>query len=116
MLLNLVGQDFRGSGDVLAFVALGHAFGGMYLMVVNYIFYARRNEWLSLISLSVGTFNFALAWWLVGRRGAVGAAQAFAISQFLMFACTWYVGSRCCPMPWQQGLRRLLLPRGPSGG
>ena len=57
LLLNLVGQDFRGSGDVLAFVALGSAFGGMYLMVVNYIFYARRNEWLSLISLSVGTFN-----------------------------------------------------------
>ena len=113
-LLHLVGSAFRGSDDVLAFVALGSAFGGMYLMVVSYFFFARRNEWLSLISLSVGAFNFALTWWLVGQRGAVGAAQAFAVSQFLMFACTWYAASRCCPMPWRQGLRN-LLGRRPAG-
>lgn len=114
-LLQLVGRDFRGSGDVLAFVALGSAFGGMYLMVVSQIFYARRNEWLSLITLSVGAFNLALTWWLVERRGAVGAAQAFAVSQLLLFVCTWYAASRFCPMPWGQGLRGLLRRR-PSVG
>ena len=113
-LLHLIGKEYRGSGNVLAFVALGSAFGGMYLMVVSHIFFARRNEWLSLISLSVGTFNFALAWWWVELRGAVGAAQAFAASQFLMFVCTWFAASRFCPMPWWQGLRRLF--RGPRAG
>lgn len=114
-LLHLIGRDFRSSGDVLAFVALGSAFGGMYLMVVSQIFYARRNEWLSMITLSVGAFNIALTWWLVKQRGAVGAAQAFAVSQFLLFVCTWYAASRFCPMPWGQGLRGLLRRR-PSVG
>ncbi len=110
-LLQLVGSAFRGSSDVLALIALGSAFGGMYLMVVSYIFYARRNEWLSFISLSVGALNFALTWWLVAQYGAVGAAQAFAVSQFLMFACTWYAASRLCPMPWRTGLLGFLQTR-----
>lgn len=110
-LLQLVGAAFRGSGGVLAFIALGGAFSGMYLMVVSYVFFARRNEWLSLISLSVGAFNFGVTWMLVQDRGAIGAAQAYALSQFLMFVCTWYLASHCCPMPWRQGLRSILFRR-----
>lgn len=110
-LMKLVGGAFRGDGDVLAFVALGSAFGGMYLMVVSYIFYASRNEWLSLLTLSVGTANVGLTWWLVRWHGAVGAAQAFALAQFVMFVCTWALAARCHPMPWQRALGGLFQPR-----
>jgi O-antigen/teichoic acid export membrane protein len=110
-LLTIVGQAFRGGTEVLAFVALGSAFGGMYLMVVTYIFFARRNEWLSAVSLTVGTFNIGLTWWLVQQHGAAGAAQAFAASQCLMFLGTWFVASRCCPMPWRSVLLKLLPER-----
>lgn len=113
-LLQFVGTAFRGSGGVLAFVALGGAFSGMYLMVVSYVFFAGRTEWLSVISLSIGAFNFGAAWWLVQRHGAIGAAQAYALSQFLMFVCTWYLASRFCPMPWRRGLQSILYR--PVGG
>ena len=113
-LLTVLGKEFRSSGEVVGFVALGGAFSGMYLMVVSYVFYSRRNEWLSLLSISVGCFNVALCWFLVQRHGAVGAAQAYALSQLLMFAGTWYAAARLCPMPWGSGLRH-LLPR-PSAG
>ncbi|MEO7157243.1 MAG: oligosaccharide flippase family protein [Vicinamibacterales bacterium] len=104
-LLLLVGEQFRSSQDVVVYVALGAAFGGMYLMVVNYIFYAKRTEFLSAASLSVGTLNLIASYFLIGRYGAVGAAQAYAGSQLLLFVLTWFIAARCHPMPWHTGLR-----------
>jgi O-antigen/teichoic acid export membrane protein len=105
-LLLLVGEGFRSSGSIVAYVALGAGFGGMYLMVVNYIFYVKRNEFLAVASLSVGMFNVVASYFLIQRNGAVGAAQAYAVSQLLMFLVTWSIAAKCYPMPWHGALRR----------
>lgn len=105
-LLLLVGESFRSSRDVVLYVALGGAFGGMYLMVVNYIFYARRNELLATASLTVGLLNLVASYVLIGRHGAVGAAQAYAVSQGLLFLVVWAIAARVHPMPWIEVLRQ----------
>jgi len=105
-MLLLVGEQFRSNQAVVMYVALGSAFGGMYLMVVSYIFYANRNEFLSAASLLIGLFNVVATYFLVGRHGAVGAAQAYAVSQLLMFLLTWYIAARCHPMPWLSAFHR----------
>lgn len=104
-LLLLVGEQFRSSQEIVAYVALGGAFGGMYLMVVNYIFLAKRNEFLSAASISVGVINLIASFFLVKGYGAVGAAKAFAGSQLLMFLVTWLIAAKCYPMPWLGALR-----------
>lgn len=104
-LLLLVGKEFRSNPEVTGYVAVGGAFGGMYLMVVNYIFLAKRNELLSIASVSVGLLNLAASYHLVRAHGAVGAAQAYAASQFLLFMAIWAVSHRCYPMPWRAALR-----------
>lgn len=103
-LLMLVGEEFRSSREVVVYVALGGAFGGMYLMVVNYIFFAKRNEWLSGASLCVGIFNLGVSYLLVRSQGAVGAAQAYALSQLLLFVAVWFISHRHHPMPWRAAL------------
>lgn len=107
-VLTLLGKDFHSGATVLAWVALGSAFGGMYFFVVVYIFYSKRNELLSFASLSIGLLNLVTSYSLVGRYGIEGAAQAYAASQFLMFVTVWVIASKCCPMPWKTGLQHLL--------
>ncbi len=109
-LLLLVGEQFRSSREVVIYISVGGAFGGMYLMVVNYIFFVKRNELLSAASLVIGALNLTLSYLLVQRGGAVGAAQAFMVSQLLMFLVTWAIAAKCYPMPWLQGLRRAPVP------
>ena len=99
-LLLLVGEEFRASESVVLYIALGGAFAGMYLMVVNYIFFARRNGFLSTASLAVGIFNLMASYLLVERHGAVGAAQAYAASQALLFVLVWWIAAKAHPMPW----------------
>ena len=107
-LLLLVGAEFRSSEAVVMYVALGGAFAGMYLMVVNYIFFARRNGFLSAASLAVGIFNLATSYLLVNRNGAVGAAQAYAASQGILFLLVWLIAAKSHPMPWTTAFRTPL--------
>jgi O-antigen/teichoic acid export membrane protein len=104
-LLLLVGEQFRSSQAIVAYVALGGAFAGMYLMVVTYIFYVNRNELLSFASLAVGALSLVLAYFLIGRNGAVGAAQAYALSQAVLFLIVWTIAAKVHPMPWTTAFR-----------
>lgn len=108
LILSALGESFRSGRDILAWVALGSAFSGMYFFVVVYVFFSKRNEFLSITSLTIGIANLGMSYLLVGKYGAIGAAQAYAASQFLMFIIVWMIASRCCPMPWRMGLRHLL--------
>ncbi len=109
LMLAALGKSFRTGGDILSWVALGSAFGGMYFFVVVYVFYSKRNELLSIASLTVGIANLSMSYLLVGEYGAVGAAQAYAVSQFVMFLVVWLIATRCCPMPWRMDFRHLFL-------
>jgi O-antigen/teichoic acid export membrane protein len=104
-LLLLVGEEFRSSDSVVLYIAIGGAFAGMYLMVVNYVFFARRNGFLSAASLAVGVFNLVASYLLVRRNGAVGAAQAYAASQGLLFLLVWFIAAKVHPMPWLSAFR-----------
>ncbi|CAG1001361.1 hypothetical protein BURK2_03047 [Burkholderiales bacterium] len=106
MLLSLlVGKDFAGAAPVVAFAMMGYAFGGMYYMVTNYVFFAGRTELLAMLTLGVGVFNVVASYYLIRTNGIIGAAQAFMASQALVFFGTWWLAHKCRPMPWLQALR-----------
>jgi O-antigen/teichoic acid export membrane protein len=96
----LAGDKYQTAADFIGWLALGHAFGGMYLMVTNYIFYSKRTGLLSLVTLAAAGVNIILLIILIPLWGAKGAAMAFACAMFVRFLLTWLVASQKCPMPW----------------
>lgn len=108
--LMFLGDRFRNGGEILAWVGLGSAFSGMYLLVVIYIFYEKRNELLSAITVSIGLVNLPLCYFMVAGYGVAGAAKAYAFSQLMMFILVWIVAQKCHPMPWKLKAD-LLVPK-----
>jgi len=102
----LVGPSFRAAAPVVVYIAWGFAFGGMYYMVTNYVFFAGRTGSLAGVSLTAGAVNLALTWWWVRVDGVVGAGRAFVVSQAVLFLGTWALAQTAHPMPWLSALRR----------
>lgn len=113
LLSVLVGRQFGAAAPMVIYTMLGYAFGGMYFMVTNYVFFAGRTERLALVTFTGGLLNLAASYLLISRHGAIGAAQAFAIAQALVFAGTWWLAQKSRPMPWLRALHR-STERAPS--
>lgn len=96
----IAGERYAEAGKVVGWLALGQAFVGMYLMVTNYTFYARKTGLLSLSTILSGLLNIGLLILFIEFFGLVGAAMAFAISMAVRFFFTWFVAQKCHPMPW----------------
>lgn len=96
----IAGQSFSPAGEIVGWLVLGQVFGGMYLMVTNYIFYSKRTGLLSVVTIFCGVLNVLLLIPLTIRLGIVGAAYAFCISMGLRFILTWMVAQLRHPMPW----------------
>jgi O-antigen/teichoic acid export membrane protein len=101
LVVVVAGKEYAAAGQVIGWLALGQAFGGMYLMVTNYIFYSRRTGLLSLVTIGTGLLNLALLFGMVEWLGLVGAALAFAGSMALRFLLVWAVAQKRHPMPWR---------------
>ncbi len=96
----IAGEKYAQAGDVIGWLALGQAFGGMYLMVTNYVFFSKRTGLLSLATITSGLINIGLLFLLIRLLGLKGAAIAFSISMAIRFLLTWWVAHRRHPMPW----------------
>ncbi|MGL6516805.1 lipopolysaccharide biosynthesis protein [Aeromonas caviae] len=97
----VAGAEYQRATTVIGWLCLGQAFGGMYLMVANYIFYARRTGALSAVTISTGLLNIALLVYLIEHMGIVGVAMAFAISMCIRFFATWWLASRVSAVSWR---------------
>lgn len=96
----IAGDKYSEAGSIIGFLCLGQAFGGLYLMVTNYIFYAKKTHLLSFITLFTGCVNLSLIYLFVNYFGLVGVSIAFVIAKVLQFIFTWILANRCVVMPW----------------
>lgn len=100
VLIFIAGERYAAAAEVIGLLVTGQIFGGMYLMVTNYVFYSKRVGYLSLITISSGLLNLLLLSLLLPKIGLTGAALAFAISMFIQFILTWFLAAKRHPMPW----------------
>jgi len=100
LLTWIAGDRYARAGEIIGWLALGEAFGGMYLMVTNYIFYARRTGLVSLASIASGAANVVLLIAFIRWFGLHGAAWAYCSAMGIRFLLTWWAAHRSVPMPW----------------
>jgi O-antigen/teichoic acid export membrane protein len=100
LLSFFVGKDFASASSFVLWLAIGNAFTGMYLMVTNYIFYAKKTAILAWITFFTAITSIVLNYILISRNGAIGAAQAMTLTCFIRFMSTWVFSSRAYAMPW----------------
>jgi len=89
----------------IPWIAFSFAFSGMYFMVVNFIFYMKKTAQLAYITFAVGLLHVAMSYLLIQSNGAIGAAQATAISTLLGFILVWILSARVYSMPWLPRVR-----------
>jgi len=95
-----LGEKFIGTIKYIPFFSTAFAFGGMYYVVVPYLFFTKKTHFLSIsTSISAGVHLVAL-YFFTKNNGAIGAAYASMISFFTLFILTWYLSSRAYQMPW----------------
>ena len=101
ILINLLlEKNFSDSSAYIVYLAYAAAFHGMYLMVVNYIYYEKKTDKLAYITFSTSFVNLILAYWLINRNGALGAAQSYLITSVISFLLVWYYSNKIYKMPW----------------
>ena len=95
-----VNDSYLKGMEIVVWIAFGFAFDGMYKMVVNYIFYVKKTYIISIITFFTAGLNIALNYYMVTNYGAIGVAQASAISFFVQFILVWIISARLYKMPW----------------
>jgi O-antigen/teichoic acid export membrane protein len=95
-----LGKSFNESSIYVIWVALGYAFNGMYLMVVNYIFYAQKTKYLAVVTFLTAVINIILNYFFIRGNGAIGAAQATTITFSIKFLVVWILSNKVQKMPW----------------
>lgn len=99
----MAGARYAAAGSAIGWLLLGQVFGGMYLMVTNYLYYAKRTGLLSAVTVASALLNVLLLLVLTPKLGIEGAAMAFAIAMAARFLLTWWAAQRSHPMPWFAG-------------
>lgn len=92
--------EYAAAKMIIAPVAIGMAFQGMYYGVVNYVFYAEATARLSLVTSTTVLLGGVSSYLLVSRFGIVGAGVSFLIINAALFLAVWWLARRSVPMPW----------------
>ncbi|MDS1140041.1 oligosaccharide flippase family protein [Pusillimonas sp. SM2304] len=96
----LTGPNYQAAQEIIGWLLLGQIFKGMYLMVTNYVFFAKKTVYLSVVTMISGLLNVLFLFLLIDYLGLHGAAIATALAGAVQFLLTWYAANRSFQMPW----------------
>ncbi|MEX9906886.1 lipopolysaccharide biosynthesis protein [Providencia rettgeri] len=100
LFIFIAGDKYSHGRELIGWLCLGQIFGGMYLMVTNYIFYSKKTGKLALTTITTGIINAVLLIIFLPLFGLIGAAYAFALSKLGQFIVTWILSHHSIEMPW----------------
>lgn len=94
------GPNFSGANQLIPYFVLAQCIGGMYFMVVNYIFFTGKTSFLSISTLASGAIGVLSGYFLINKFGILGGGFAFIISKTFHFFLSWVISAKVYPMPW----------------
>ena len=95
-----LGKDYSSASRFVIWIAVGYAFDGMYYMLVGQIFFMKRTKYLAAVTFTAGLLHVGLSYFLIKLNGAIGAAQATAISFLIALVMVWVLSAKIYPLPW----------------
>lgn len=96
----IVGSEFIVAAEIVPFLVFGQGVRGMYLLVTNYMFYAKKTKIISYVTISSGLLNVILLSFLIDIFGIIGAPYSFIASMVVQWLATWYFANKYVRMPW----------------
>ncbi|WP_172976242.1 lipopolysaccharide biosynthesis protein [Thioclava sp. JE_KL1] len=96
----LLGAGYADAAGLIPILALGTAFHGLYLYLINVLLYTRRTSALASTTIVLGLINLGLLFLLVPRWGAQGAAWAFAIASLMRVLTVGGLCRKAWPLSW----------------
>lgn len=100
VIINFLDERYKNSLEIVPYITFAYAFQGMYIIVVNYLYYIKKTLYLGYLTLISGLIHVILSFTLIKLYGLIGAAQASLISFSLMFFMVWILSAKLYPMPW----------------
>ncbi|QHT68831.1 oligosaccharide flippase family protein [Rhodocytophaga rosea] len=95
-----IGKEFRNATIYIIWIVMGFVFSGMYKTVSNYIYFIEKSQILMWITVIAAVLNIILNYVFIKVNGAVGAAQATTVVNFVFFLLTWLAAIKYFRMPW----------------
>ncbi len=95
-----LGNNYSEASSIIPFLAFSAVIHGMYLMVLNYIFYFKESKKIAIITFSTGLLHVFLSYQFIKLYGIQGAAIASLLSYFITFVLTWRLSNKVFPLPW----------------
>lgn len=96
----MVNEKFNEAKQYIFIITVAHSFQGMYFMMVNYLYFKKKNHIVSVISIISVTTQIILSYMLIKIYGAMGAAYATFFGFLLTFLLVFYTANKIYPMPW----------------
>ena len=100
MIYVITDTGYENAHIYVLWLSLGYAFIGMQMMVVNYIYYAKKLNLYATATLIIMLLNLIFNYILIKENGPIGAAEATLICNIISFLSTWVISIKVYPMPW----------------
>ncbi|MEZ9402956.1 lipopolysaccharide biosynthesis protein [Vibrio cyclitrophicus] len=86
--------------DILPWLALGQFFNGIYLILLNNIYYNSATKHLSYTTILIGFFHVIMMYFFTSNYGLNGAGIAFSLSMLIRVIVIFYLANRQTYLPW----------------
>lgn len=95
-----VGPKFQAASKYILCFSLAAVIHAMYYLVVNYIFYRQKTQYLAIITFGSSVLHVGITYMMIKTWGAIGAAYAAVVTELIMLLLTWLLSNKIYPMPW----------------
>ncbi len=96
----MMGEGFQEALQFVPLIVMGFTFHGMSRVCSSYLYHLNCTGLLSAVSVTSVVLNVVLNYMLISRSGAIGAAQASALTYLFSFVVLKIIVLRYSDMPW----------------
>jgi len=89
---------------ILPWMAAGQVFNGIYLSLLNVIYYSKKTTLLSASTMIVSSIHLIVFYFLTHSYGLEGAGMAFCFSMAIRLIFTFFLSNKVFKLPWVKSL------------